>query len=130
LIGRSTSEPWWGARQPVILALCATLAVISLFLSWTTLALIYAPIAKLVAYFADRELSWGGGWRLACGAQMLAAILMSFFIVLYGIRAFDLIRFIFFFVAHFVVAWIYLFAAPFFLPRASITMPRSKNPFA
>jgi hypothetical protein len=130
LIGRSTSEPWWGARQPVILALCGSLVAIGLLLIWATLALFYALIAKLIAYFADRQLSWSSSWRLASAAQMMAALLMSLSIVLYGLQAFDLIRFVFFFGLHFVAAWIYVVAAPFSLPNVSKTGSTGANPFS
>ncbi|MEO5803742.1 MAG: hypothetical protein ABIR24_09435 [Verrucomicrobiota bacterium] len=128
-IGRSTSEPWWGARQPVILAMCGALTFVGVWLSWSMLALIYAPMAKLIAYFTDRELSWRGSWRLACAAQMMGALLMCLAIVLYGLQAFDLIRFMFFFSLHFVVTWFYIFSAPRFLPRVSAAEPVAMNPF-
>lgn len=129
LLGRSSSEPWWGARQPIILAICGALTFVGVWLSWSILALIYAPITKLIAYFEDRQLSWRESWRLASAAQMMGALLMSLAIVLYGLQAFDLIRFIFFFSLHFVVAWIYVFAAPHHLPRVSAAGPVAKNPF-
>ena len=128
-LGRSVAEPWWGARQPIILGICGALTLVGMLLTWTLLSLIYAPIVKLLAYFADRELSWRGSWRLASAAQMMAALLMSFAILLYGLQAFDLIRFLFFFSAHFVVAWVYVFAAPHFLPRMSAGGPTANNPF-
>ncbi|MEO6035349.1 MAG: hypothetical protein ABIQ35_08850 [Verrucomicrobiota bacterium] len=129
LIGRSTSEPWWGARKPILLVLCGVLAIAGVWLTWFVLALIYAPIAKVIAYFNDRELSWSGSWRLASAAQMTGALLMSLAILLYGLQVFDLIRFLFFFSAHFVVAWIYVGAAPLVLPAISTEIPPTKNPF-
>lgn len=129
VLGRSTSEPWWGARQPVIFGVIGAATFVGVWLSWSMLALFYAPIAKLIAYFSDRELSWSGSWKLSCAAQMFAALLMGFAILLYGLQAFDLIRFLFFFSAHFVVAWIYVCAAPFSLPRVSEKIPATKNPF-
>ncbi len=128
-IGRSTAEPWWGARQPVILALCGVVTFLGVWFSWIFLALIYAPIAKAFAYFADRELTWRASWRLVSTAQIPAALLMNLAIVFYGLQAFDLIRFLFFFGAHFVVAWLYVCVAPFFLPRVSVAIPIAKNPF-
>ena len=130
LLGRSVSEPWWSARQPVILTICGALTVVGLLLTWTLLSLFYAPIAKLTAYLTDRELSWRGSWRLASAAQMMGALLMSFAILLYGLQAFDLIRFLFFFSAHFVVAWIYVCAAPFSLQRVLDKTPAATNPFS
>ncbi|MEO6184411.1 MAG: hypothetical protein ABIP71_15190 [Verrucomicrobiota bacterium] len=129
LLGRAVSEPWWGARQPVILTICGALTIAALLLTWTLLSLVYAPMAKLIAYFANRELSWRGSWRLASASQMMAALLMTFAILLYGLQAFDLIRFLFFFAAHFFVSWVYVFAAPHFLPRVSVGGSTANNPF-
>jgi len=129
ILGRSTSEPWWGARQPVIFAFIGVGTLIGVWLSWFLFALIYTPIVKLIAFFEDRELSWTGSWKLSCAAQLFAALLMSFAILLYGLQAFDLIRFLFFFTTHFVVAWIYLGASPYFLPAVSAKTSAPKNPF-
>ena len=129
VIGRSTSEPWWGARKPVILALCGALAFTGVWLVWILLGLVYAPVAIIVAYINDRELSWRGGWRLASAAQMTGALLMSLVILLYGLQVFDLIQFIFFFGLHFFVAWVYVFAAPFFLPPVTEVPAADPNPF-
>lgn len=129
LLGRSTAEPWWGARQPVIFAIIGAGIFAGVWLSWLALALLYAPIVKIIAFFEDRELSWSGSWKLSCAAQLFAAILMSFAILLYGLQAFDLIRFLFFFTAHFVIAWIYVGASPYFLSTVSAKVPAVKNPF-
>lgn len=129
-LGRATFEPWWGARQPIILAICGALAFVQVWLSWIIFAVIYAPIAKLIAYLTDRELSWGGSWRLASACQMTGALLMTLSIFFYGIQVFDFIRFLFFSALHFVVAWIYLGTALYFLPPVSAgEIPPAKNPF-
>jgi hypothetical protein len=128
-LGRSIAEPWWSARQPVIFGIVGVASFAGLWLSWFLLAVIYTPVTKLIAFFAERELSWSGSWKLSSAAQMFAALLMSFIIALYGLRAFDLIQFLFFFSAHFVVTWIYICAAAFFLPRVSEKVPVAKNPF-
>ena len=128
-LGRSSSEPWWDARQPVIFAICAVVTALGIWFAWVILALLYMPAAKLIAYFADRPLSWRESWRLVSAAQMPGAFLMSLAIVLYGLQVFDLIRFMFFFSAHFFVVWIYVCSAPFYLPRTTETVPPAKNPF-
>ena len=99
------------------------------WLVWILLGLVYAPVAIIVAYINDRELSWRGGWRLASAAQMTGALLMSLVILLYGLQVFDLIQFIFFFGLHFFVAWVYVFAAPFFLPPVTEVPAADPNPF-
>jgi hypothetical protein len=129
VLGSSSAEPWWGARQPVILAICGITTAVFLWFVWVIFAIIYAPIAKLIAYFADRQLAWRESWRLVSAAQMPGAFLMSLAILLYGLQLFDLIRFLFFFIVHFFVAWIYICSAPFFLPRVSDKISAAKNPF-
>lgn len=129
-IGRSTAEPWWGARQPIILVFCSVITIVALLSSWATFTLLYAPIAKITAYFADRKLSLGESWRLAFAAQMPGALLMCLTIFFYGIQVFDLIRFLFFFALHFLIVWIYLFAAVYSFPLLSETTPAKTNPFS
>ena len=129
-IGRSTAEPWWGARQPIILALCGVITIVALLASWGTFTLIYAPVAKITAYFADRKLSFGESWRLAFAAQIPGALLMCLTIFFYGIQVFDFIRFLFFFALHFLVVWIYLFASIYSFPPKSATTPANINPFS
>ncbi|MEO7300876.1 MAG: hypothetical protein ABI042_20105 [Verrucomicrobiota bacterium] len=128
-LNRSSVEAWWGARQPVILVLIASVAGFTIWMTWIFLGLIYAPVAKLIAYFNDRELSWSGSWRLASAVQMPGAILMCLTILFYGLQTFDLIRFLFFFTIHFFVAWIYLFWAPFSLPPIKAAISPTQNPF-
>ncbi len=129
-IGHSTAEPWLGARLPIILGMSAVLTILSLLLTWSLLALVYGPIAKVTAYFADRKLSLVESWRLASAAQMPGAVLMGLAILFYGWQAFDLIRFLFFFGLHFVVAWVYLFAAVYSLPPVAEVEPVKTNPFS
>jgi len=129
VIGRSVSEPWWGARRPVILALCGALAFAGIWAAWILLGLFYAPVAKFMAYFNDRELTWGESWRLAGAAQASGALLASLAILCYGLQAFDFIQFIFFFGLHLFVPWFYLFASPLTLPAISTPDPVTQNPF-
>lgn len=129
-IGRSTAEPWWGARRPVIFGIIGVTTFVSIWLVWLILASFYAVVPKLIAVYAERELSLGGSWKLCCVAQLFAALLMCLAIIFYGLQIFDLIQFLFFFAAHFVVAWAYVCAAIFFLPPRSAKIPATKNPFA
>ena len=126
--GARPAEPFGvGRRRPA--ALCGALAFTAVWLVWILLGLVYAPVAIIVAYINDRELSWRGGWRLASAAQMTGTLLMSLVILLYGLQVFDLIQFIFFFGLHFFVAWVYVFAAPFFLPPVAEVAAAGPNPF-
>jgi hypothetical protein len=129
-IGRSSAEPWWGARQPVIFAILALVTLVALWLSWLVFAFFYAIAGKLVAAASDRQLSWSESWKMALAAQMLPALLMSVAILFYGLQVFDLIQFLFFFGAHFFVAWVYLGTALFLRPCKSHEKPENTNPFS
>ncbi|MGI8966523.1 MAG: hypothetical protein ACR2H1_10615, partial [Limisphaerales bacterium] len=119
-----------GAWQPIILAGIALAFLFFLFFCWALLATLYFPIPKIFAYFADRELSWPGSWRLASAAQMSGAFLCSAAIFLYGLNVIDLIHFGILFGLHFILGWIYSGVAPFFLPRISETLSSQPNPFS
>ncbi len=127
-LARRSSEPWWGAWEPMLLAGLGLASLLALMISWCALAGLYFAPVRLLAYFADRQLNGLGAWKLACAAQMPGALVMSSGIVLYGMQALDLIRLGFVFLIHFVVSWVYLAASPLFLPRLADAPPRD-NPF-
>jgi len=132
-LARADLVPWWGARQPWIVALAGAGFVVKLFLSWWALALLGAPVAKLLAYFGDRSVTWAGCWRLACAAWLPGSLVMSLAILLYGLEVLALPWVAFAFAAHFVVGAVYLCGAPFKLPRAAalkLPTPANVNPFA
>ena len=122
-------EPLWGAWQPVVLAGAGMGVVVALLLIWAALAAIYAPAAKLAAWFGDRQLTWPGAWRLASAALMPGALLLTLGIILYGRQTVDLIGLGYFVTVHFLVGWVYLLSAPLFAPRLSRNEP-DRNPFA
>ena len=61
---------------------------------------------------------------------MPGALLLTLAILFYGLGAIDLVQLVAAFVAHFVIAWIYLIAAPMFAPKLEIVAMIKKNPFA
>jgi hypothetical protein len=128
-LDRAELEPWWGAREPFFVFLAAAGLVIYLMISWALLATIYSLPAWLVGFFANRAVDWRGSWRLAGAALMPGALMASVVIVLYGLRAFDLVKFGFAFGLHVVVGWIYIFVSPLFLPRNPEVPVAEKNPF-
>lgn len=129
-LDRAEVEPWWGAREPFFILLAAAGLVVYLMISWALLAVIYSLPAWLVGFFANRAVDWRGSWRLAGAALMPGALLVAAAIVLYGGRAFDLVKLGFAFGMHFVVGWIYVFVSPLFLPRNPAVPPAEKNPFS
>ncbi len=127
-LSRSKVEPWWGAWQPVILTGAGIITMAMLLLTWAILAVLYSPVARLLAWFLDRNLGWGGAWKLSAAALLPGAMVMIPGILFYGLRVVDSIGLIFFFAAHWIVGWIYLMGAPFFVPRFESDKPKS-NPF-
>lgn len=133
-LARSHLEPWWGARQPLIWAGTFVGLLGYMFVSWALLAVVWTFIAKLVAWFADRELSWLGGWKTCSAALMPGALLLTLAVRLYHWQVIDLIALSFFYLGHLVVGLVYVIGAPFKCPKfvlAKEAKPKPpKNPFA
>jgi hypothetical protein len=128
-VNRPELEPWWGAWRTTLLWLSAAAVIVVLWLSWLLLATLYFPIPRLVAYYADRELTWAGSWRLAAAALMPGALLLTLAIVLYGGGALDLVRLGVFGALHLLVGWVYVVISPLSLPRLSRDTLTVRNPF-
>jgi hypothetical protein len=128
---REELVPWWGAWRPIFLGLAAVLMGFTLLSLWAALATVYAPVAWVMGYFADRDLSLAGSWRLASAALMPGALLLTLAILSYGLRLLDLPRFMIFAALHVAVGWVYLALAPLALPPASEAEApaRPANPF-
>jgi hypothetical protein len=127
-LSRSSLEPWWGAWHPILLAAAGMAVLVSLFIMWALLAVIYTVPAKIIACFGDRELSWKGAWRLGSAAQLPGSFLMAAAIFLYGRQGLDLIGLGFSLVAHLLVDWIYLVGGVWLCPRLARVLPK-QNPF-
>lgn len=127
-LSRSRLEPWWGAWRPVVLVAAGVAVVVWLLLLWAALGWIYAPAAKLVAWFCNRQLSWPGAWRLACAALLPGAVLLALGLVCYGLQIADIFGLGYFGTVHLLVGWVYVLGAPVFAPRL---FPAEKicNPF-
>ena len=120
--------PWWGAWAPPILGLAALAVMFILMVNWALLATLFFWLAWLVGFYADRELSWRGSWRLAGASLMPGALLLTAAIVGYGLGTVDLLLLTIAWGSHLVVGWIYLVVSPFHLPRHSAAVPKI-NPF-
>ncbi len=125
---RDELEPWWGAWKPAILALTALGVICWLMLTWGLLAALYCPAAWLVAFFANRVLSWRGAYRLCGAALMVGALLLTLAIALYGLGILDVLLLLIMAGAHFLVGWIYICWAPFWRPHLNAS-GASRNPF-
>jgi hypothetical protein len=126
---RTELGPWWGAWAPPILAMVAGVVVAGLVVSWACLATVYCLPVWLIGFFANRDCSLGGSWRLAGAALMPGAFLMCAAILMYGLGALDLVRLAVAGALHLIVGWIYLVVSPLCLPPHQDANVQA-NPFA
>jgi hypothetical protein len=121
------ARPAWGAWAPNVLALVAIGTFFGLLATWAVVATLYCLPVWLICFFANRDLNVLASWRLAAAALLPGCALLSVALVLYDLRAFDLVQLCFAFGMHLIIGWIYLFVSPLFLNRA---LPaEKKNPF-
>ena len=121
-------EARWGAWKPFLLGIAAVVVIFSLLFSWWLLATIYFLFVRTFAFFADREVTFGGSWRL-CGAALLAgAVLLIAGVVGYGFGVVDVVRLLLIAVLHVIAPWVLIIFATRALPRVTAKIP--KNPFA
>lgn len=123
-------EPWWGAWGPPLLWVTAGAVVIGLMAIWALLATFYSWAVWLTGFYANRDLDFRAGWKMAGAALMPGALFMTAVIVLYGMGLLSLVAFVGALAIHFLVGWGYLCISPFCMPRLSIQTRARKNPFA
>jgi hypothetical protein len=121
--------PWWNAWKPFLAAGSGIIMTVGLMVLWPLLASLYALPAGIVCRFVDHGLPLGAVWKLCGAAQLPGSLLMTFALLLYSLRAIDLVQWLFVAAAHLLVAWVYLFLAIFFLPRKRPGSRRKQNPF-
>jgi hypothetical protein len=126
---RAGLKPWWGAWTPALLGLLGIGVIAGLMLVWSILATLYCWITWLVGFFANRDLSLSGSWRLAGAALVPGALLMSLAIALYGVRALDLIQLLAVGALHLVVGWFYAILGPLGAPVHPTLVEAPTNPF-
>jgi hypothetical protein len=127
---RKELGPWWGAWEPALLAIATAVVVAGLMLMWAVLATMYFLPGWVAAFFANRDLTLRGSWRLAGAALMPGALLLAAAILLYDFGVLDLVRLAFVVAGHLVLGWIYLLVSLLFLPRHVASTAGRRNPFA
>jgi len=127
---RTKLEPVWDAWQPMLVAGVVLSVLIGLFISWTLLASIYCVPVWLVGFFTNRDLNLRASWKLAGAALMPGALFLMVTIFVYALGLLDMVQLMAGFALHFVIGWVYLFIAPFFLSKESASARAGKNPFA
>lgn len=120
---------WWNAWEPFLAAGAGLLTAVGLMCVWMVLAAIYAIPMSMVCRFVEHGTAYGAVLKVCCAAQMPGCLLMSFTLLLYSLRAIDLVQWLFVGATHFVLSWLYIFLAPFFLPGKAAGARRRPNPF-
>ena len=120
---------WWNAWEPFLAAGAGLIFAVGLMGLWAFLALIYGIPAGVICRFVEHDIHWRAVWKLCCAGQLPGSLLMSFTLLLYSLRAIDLVQWLFVFVAHVVVGWVYIFLSTFFIPRTDRKRSRKPNPF-
>lgn len=128
-LSRSEMGPWWEARQPFLLMGVLFGSLLALLITWWLLAVGYAFLVKGAAHLLRREITFGGCWRLAAAALLPGAVVMSIVVVFYGLHRLLLPGLLLGLAVHMVVGWVYLLAAPLWLPRRRAAPATSANPF-
>jgi hypothetical protein len=121
--------PWWGAWRPPLLALLVAAVTVLLILNWAILSSVYFLPAWLVGFFANRDLSLLGSWRLSGAALMPGALLMSAAVVLYRLGMLQIVGLLVAAVLHVVVGWGYLLASVLCVERHPSVATLQQNPF-
>ncbi len=123
-------ESWWGAWETAIHLLIGLAVVAGLFANWLVLATLYCPVARIYAFFKDRQLTLLGSWKLSAAALLPGTLLSAAALVLYEQGVIDLLRCLVLWALQLPVGWVYLFTSPLRLPRASDALHApGRNPF-
>lgn len=118
---------WWDAWRRPIESLLGVTVALSVLVSWWLLAIIATPVVKLIAFFADRQVTWGGAWRMANAALLAGAFIVVVGILSYGIGLVDPLRLGLIYALHIVADVALIATSPFFLPK----IPKlGRNPFS
>jgi hypothetical protein len=129
-LSRPEVQAWWGAWQQIVLVAVGLFASLLLFLGWTVLSLLYAPVARLIGFYTDRVGTFRVYRRLAAAALIPGSVVLAGALLLYGLNRIDLIRLLFGVALHFLIGWLYLVISPLALPRrGSQARNRRANPF-
>jgi hypothetical protein len=129
-LNRNEVEPWWGAWHPAVTTGLGAATLVGLLVIWEILASLYAWPVRLISFYADRDLSWSGAWRLAAAALLSGAMFLVLALVAYACHQLNLMQLLAAAVLHFMIGWVYVLFAPFGLPRCVHTASaQPANPF-
>jgi len=127
---RAEAQPWWGAWKLPILWIAGAATVCVLMVIWTILSTVYFVPAWMVAFFANKQSTLAGVWRVCAAALMPGALVFCASIIFYGVGALDLPELALLAAIHIAVGWVYLATALICLPERPEEINEKENPFA
>jgi hypothetical protein len=128
-LDRLETQAWWGAWRGFLLLGAGAATVAGLFASWCVIALVYSFPVRTIAFYADRQVSGWGSWKVASAALLPGTVLMAAALGLYRFHRLNLIALLFAWLIHWGVGWIYVGLAPLRLPRTPGAQAVKRNPF-
>ncbi len=129
-LGRGHLEPKWGAWKPLLYMVAGLVVVAALILLWAAWATIWFLPVRMVAFFADCDLTLAGAWKLSAAAQMPGSVVLALGVVLYALRILDLPLLAGTVAVHLLVSWVHVPWALLSRPRQEKVVKAKGNPFA
>jgi hypothetical protein len=128
-MNRGELEPRWGAwKAPASwMVFAGTIAV--LLVNWLVLQTLFFLPAWLVGFFANRQLSLGGSWKMVGAALMPGTLIVVGAVCFYGFGFLDLVQFLAVFAGHLVLDLIFILVSPLFAPAIAADTAARGNPF-
>ncbi|MDA1276926.1 MAG: hypothetical protein O2960_23155 [Verrucomicrobia bacterium] len=124
---RNVVEPWWGAWKWLILAALGGALISGLIVMWWIVGILYAWPIRLIAFYADRDVTLWGAWLLSNASLIPGALLFGLAILGYGLQQLNLIQLLFAHLLHLMIGWIFMVCAVFQLPRQQTPKRRSRS---
>jgi len=120
-LNRPELVPLWGAWRPFVLWGVFLGTAVALLASWIGLATAGAIPLRLAAFYADREVTLMGCWRLLVAALLPGGLLLGTAVFFYGLRGLSTIELLAYFLLHFVIGAVYASGALRRLPEVVVT---------
>ena len=125
---RGELQASWGAWGWAVTTGIVAGTIVLVLGTWWVVAILYVPLVKVFALFADRQITWLGSWRLSGAALLPGGLLLAVGILLYGFGVIDLFRLGLLYALHAIAGPVFAMTSPFFLPTVK-PGGTSRNPF-
>ena len=83
-VGRTETGAWWRAWSPYLLSAIAAGQTLFILISWWLLVIVYAWGVRLLAFYLDRQVDFGGATRVAQAALVPGAWWLTFAVFSYA----------------------------------------------